>query len=162
MVRLEALGFVWPIENKGGVMKRHLWFSSLIFSAVLAAAFLASCGGESAAPAAKTYVVTYDGNGNTGGSVPVDTTRYQQGQTVAVRGNTGGLTNGVNVFDSWNTKPDATGTKFTQTDTFTMGSEDVTLYARWCTYQDVCGYQDVCTGTTCTTEYVCQSYYVCN
>ena len=36
-----------------------------------------------------TYTVTYDGNDSTGGSVPVDTTNYEQGQTVTVLGEYG-------------------------------------------------------------------------
>lgn len=34
------------------------------------------------------YKVTYNGNGNTGGSVPVDSTVYDKGETVTVLGNT--------------------------------------------------------------------------
>ncbi|MCX8012737.1 MAG: hypothetical protein N3A02_00410, partial [Rectinema sp.] len=36
--------------------------------------------------------VIYDGNGATGGSVPVDSNKYLQGVTVTVLGNTGNLT----------------------------------------------------------------------
>ena len=37
------------------------------------------------------YTVTYNGNGNTSGSVPVDPNTYTQGATVTVLGNTGNL-----------------------------------------------------------------------
>ena len=38
-----------------------------------------------------TYSVTYNGNGNTSGSVPTDATAYSSGATVTVLGNTGSL-----------------------------------------------------------------------
>ena len=38
-----------------------------------------------------TFTVTYDGNGATGGSVPVDATAYNSGDQVTVLGNTGNL-----------------------------------------------------------------------
>ena len=41
--------------------------------------------------AASTYTVTYNGNGNTSGSVPTDATAYSSGATVTVKGNTGSL-----------------------------------------------------------------------
>jgi len=77
-----------------------------------------------------TYV-TYNGNGNTGGSVPVDSTNYQQGQTVTVVGNTGNLVNTGDTFAGWNTQANGSGTTYTQGQTFTMGTSNVTLYAMW-------------------------------
>jgi hypothetical protein len=47
---------------------------------------IASCGGSGGGVG-----VTYDGNGSTGGSVPVDTTSYEEGQIVTILGNTGNL-----------------------------------------------------------------------
>ena len=38
-----------------------------------------------------TYSVTYNGNNNTGGSVPTDTNKYQQGAQVVVIANAGNL-----------------------------------------------------------------------
>ena len=78
-----------------------------------------------------TYTVTYNGNGNTGGSVPIDTTNYVQGQTVTVFGNTGNLVNTGYSFSSWNMAANGTGTSYTQGQTFPMGSANVTLYAMW-------------------------------
>jgi uncharacterized repeat protein (TIGR02543 family) len=34
-------------------------------------------------------------------------------------------------FSGWNTKADGTGTAYQAGGTFTMGSADVTLYAKW-------------------------------
>jgi hypothetical protein len=78
-----------------------------------------------------TYRVTYNGNGNTGGIVPVDSTSYQQGQTVTVLGNTGGLVLAGSIFSGWNTASDGNGTTYAQGQTFAMGSASVTLYAKW-------------------------------
>ncbi len=79
------------------------------------------------------YTLTYNGNGNTGGSVPVNSTSYQEGQTVTVSGNTGGIFKNGYVFVGWNTHSDGSGTTYTQGQTFTMGLENVTLYAAWAT-----------------------------
>jgi uncharacterized repeat protein (TIGR02543 family) len=78
-----------------------------------------------------TYTVTYNGNGNDGGSVPVDTTNYEQGQTVTVLGNSGGLSLTDYAFTGWNTQADGNGTGYTQSQTFSMVTENVTLYAQW-------------------------------
>jgi len=75
------------------------------------------------------YTVTYDGNGSDGGSVPSDSTNYEQGQTVTALGNTGSLVKAGCSFAGWNTLADGTGTTYTQTQTFLMGSANVTLYA---------------------------------
>jgi len=78
-----------------------------------------------------TYTVTYNGNGSTGGAVPVDTTSYEPGQTVTVLGNTGNLIQTDSTFAGWNTKADGTGTPYAQGQTFPMGSANATLYAKW-------------------------------
>jgi len=85
------------------------------------------------------YTVTYDGNGNTGGSVPVDPTDYEEGDIVVIPGNTGYLLK-INVagvsyrFEGWNTQADGTGTTYTQGQTFMMGTADVTVYTKWTAY----------------------------
>ncbi len=80
---------------------------------------------------APTYTVTYNGNGNTGGSVPVDSTGYEQGQTVTVLGNTGNLVKAGSSFSGWNTLANGSGTSYTQGQTFAIGAANVTLYAKW-------------------------------
>lgn len=78
-----------------------------------------------------TYTVTYNGNGNTGGVVPVDNTNYQQGQTVTVLGNTGNLVLSGSTFSGWNTQSDGGGNLYSAAETFPMGNANVTLYATW-------------------------------
>jgi uncharacterized repeat protein (TIGR02543 family) len=88
-------------------------------------------GGEGAANTNPTYTVRYDGNGNTGGSAPVDATNYEQGQIVTVLGNTGNLVNSGYTFAGWNTKAEGSGETYTQSQTCTMGSANLILYAKW-------------------------------
>jgi hypothetical protein len=76
------------------------------------------------------FTVTYNGNGATGGSVPVDSTSYTSGATVTVLGNTGNLTEADGTFAYWNTEADGTGTVYNRSATFAI-TADVTLYAQW-------------------------------
>jgi len=73
-----------------------------------------------------TYKVTYDGNGATGGSVLVDNNTYEEGATVTILGNTGGLANidgetEAYYFNGWNTQADGSGTGYVVDDTFHHG-----------------------------------------
>ena len=80
---------------------------------------------------APTYTVTYSGNGNTGGSVPIDSGAYIQGETVTVLGNTGSLVKSGHTFAGWNTAADGKGTNYTAGAGFIIGNTNVTLYAKW-------------------------------
>lgn len=77
------------------------------------------------------YTVTYNGNGNTGGSVPVDSdSPYTSDATVTVLGNSGSLVKSGYTFLGWNTESDRSGTNYTAGSTFDI-NDDVTLYAVW-------------------------------
>lgn len=81
-----------------------------------------------------TYTVTYDGNGNTGGTAPVDANSpYNFGSTVTVLANTGNLVRTGFTFAGWNTAANGSGTSYAATGavTFTLGAANVVLYARW-------------------------------
>jgi uncharacterized repeat protein (TIGR02543 family) len=79
-----------------------------------------------------TYAITYNGNGNTSGSVPTDSTNYEEGATVTVLGNTGNLAKDPDgIFIGWNTEADGSGTLYAPLQSITMGAANVTLYARW-------------------------------
>ena len=115
------------------------WYSAARGMAAAAFTLLAmACGGggggygsSSSNPPPATYTVTYNGNGSTGGSVPTDSGAYAQGATVTVLGNTGSLVKTGDSFTGWNTVAGGTGTTYTQGQTFTMGTANVTLYAQW-------------------------------
>ncbi|OKP93860.1 InlB B-repeat-containing protein, partial [Paenibacillus sp. P46E] len=78
-----------------------------------------------------TYTVTYNGNGNTGGTVPTDSNSYPQGDVVTVLGNTGTLVKSGYTFAGWNTAANGSGTDYAANATFSMGSANATLYAKW-------------------------------
>ncbi|AKL96539.1 hypothetical protein CACET_c30950 [Clostridium aceticum] len=78
-----------------------------------------------------TYTVTYDGNGSTGGTVPTDSNSYEENAIATVLGNTGNLIKIGYTFGGWNTAADGNGTNYSAGSTFTMGSENITLYAKW-------------------------------
>lgn len=77
--------------------------------------------------------VTYNGNGSTGGTVPLDSIGYPQGTMVTVRGNTGNLIRSGYNFAGWNTAANGSGTTYASGNTFAIGAVDVTLYAIWTT-----------------------------
>ena len=80
-------------------------------------------------------MLTYSGNGNTGGSVPAVRVTYASGDTVVVLGNTGALVNAGYVFMGWNTAADGSGTAYAPGATFAIAA-NTTLYAQWIRYID--------------------------
>jgi len=80
---------------------------------------------------APTVTLSYDGNGHTGGTAPVDGSDYTNGQSASVAGNTGSLVKEGSVFRGWNTSADGSGTDYAPGSALTMGLADVTLYAKW-------------------------------
>jgi len=78
-----------------------------------------------------THTVTYDGNGSTGGTVPVDSKGYASGASVTILANTGSLVKSGNVFSNWNSKADGSGTSYTPGAAFSMSTANTTLYANW-------------------------------
>lgn len=82
--------------------------------------------------AASSYSVTYNGNDNTGGSVPTDATSYSAGDIVTVKGNTGSLVKTGQTFLGWSTSATASsGTFYPAGYKFEMPASNVTLYAVW-------------------------------
>jgi uncharacterized repeat protein (TIGR02543 family) len=80
---------------------------------------------------AGTYTVTYDGNTNTGGSVPIDASSpYSTASTVTVLGNTGSLVKAGYSFNGWNTLANGSGTSYAPAATFSI-TADTTLFAQW-------------------------------
>ena len=72
----------------------------------------------SAAPAIIGPTVIYDGNGNTGGTTPVDSkSPYTVGSTVGVPG-MGGLVKEGYQFNGWNTVADGSGVRYVPAQNF--------------------------------------------
>lgn len=78
-------------------------------------------------PAKTTYTITYDGNGNSGGSVPSPTTGAG---SVALAVNSGLLVKSGNHFGNWNTKADGSGISYALGSSYNLIA-NVTLYAMW-------------------------------
>lgn len=79
------------------------------------------------AVAVVSYTITFDGNTNSGGNVPVVITG--SGNKTLV-GNTGLLLKTNYTFKGWNTSADGTGTHYNVGATYNLQA-DVTLYAEW-------------------------------
>jgi uncharacterized repeat protein (TIGR02543 family) len=76
------------------------------------------------------HTVTYNGNGNTDGTAPVDiNSPYTNRSTVIVLGH-GDLERADHVFGGWNTEMDGNGTNYASDAMFSI-TENITLYARW-------------------------------
>jgi len=74
--------------------------------------------------------VTYNGNGNSSGSLPVDSTAYVLNATVTVLNNSGGLAKSGYLFEGWNTAADGSGISYQPGTTFVI-TAPTTLYAKW-------------------------------
>lgn len=83
------------------------------------------------------FSVTYNGNGNSGGTAPIDGGSYSSGATVTVRDNTGALAKTGFTFGGWNTLANGTGTNYAAGSTFKI-SADTNLYAKWPNMLDYC------------------------
>jgi uncharacterized repeat protein (TIGR02543 family) len=77
-----------------------------------------------------TYTVTYNGNGNDGGTAPTDSNNYREGATVTVA-SVGTLVKTANTLSGWNTAANGSGTSHAAASTFAIGTANVTLYAQW-------------------------------
>ena len=104
---------------------------------VLGLVLMACQSPESSQSSGPPYKVTYRNTTvSTTGTVPVDTTVYQPGDTVTVLGNTGHLSWPPFTFDSWNTKNNGGtlggggGTRYREGDTFVIHA-NVVLYGTW-------------------------------
>ncbi|MFZ4725142.1 MAG: InlB B-repeat-containing protein [Paludibacter sp.] len=83
----------------------------------------------SATFAIDTYTVTYDGNGNLGGSVAAPTSAdYNASITLA---GVGTLTKTGYTFSGWNTAANGSGTSYAGGVSFTIPASNTTLYAQW-------------------------------
>lgn len=79
---------------------------------------------------AEGYTVTYDGNGATTGTVPVDGSSYTVGDTVSTADQST-LAQTGHTFGGWNTESDGSGVSRIAGAGFPMPASNVTLYAQW-------------------------------
>jgi len=77
-----------------------------------------------------TFTVTYNGNGSTGGTLPVDANSYPAGASVTAAA-AGTLVKTGSTFTGWNTKAAGTGTAHAAGSIYAIGAANDTLYAQW-------------------------------
>ena len=87
-------------------------------------------------PPLPNYTVEYNGNGATGGNIPVPVymSPYTATTSITIGGNTGSLTKSTapSTFSRWNTAADGSGTNYGTGYTTTYnGGASITLYAIW-------------------------------
>jgi uncharacterized repeat protein (TIGR02543 family) len=94
---------------------------------------LVSCKKEETPPpvTATKYSVTYLGNGNTSGAIPVDGNSYDSGASATALSNDGSLVKTGFSFVGWNTAADGSGTDYIPGSAIAIGSSNVVLYAKW-------------------------------
>jgi len=76
------------------------------------------------------YSVSYVGNGNTSGYVPVDNKQYLSGEVAIILGK-GSLDRIGYDFSNWNTNQQGNGVSYNPSEIITIGTSNVTLYAIW-------------------------------
>jgi uncharacterized repeat protein (TIGR02543 family) len=74
--------------------------------------------------------IVYNGNGGTGGTVPLDTTGYAPNASATVSGNTGNLSKAGHTFGGWATAATQPWTVYSPGDTI-HPTQTTTLYAVW-------------------------------
>lgn len=79
----------------------------------------------------KTFNITYEGNGNTGGVPPVDNSSYKSGDLAIVLGNSNQMTKAGQSFAGWNTRSDASGIGYKPGQAFPIADTNVILYGVW-------------------------------
>jgi len=77
------------------------------------------------------YTVSYYGNGNKSGSVPIDNKKYKLDGNVTVMGNVGNLAKYGYVFAGWNTKADGTGVNYAGGNESFKIKGNTVLYVNW-------------------------------
>lgn len=76
-----------------------------------------------------SYTLTYDGNGNSGGTPPAGGS-HPAGGTVTVSYNTGSLIKTCATFNGWNTAANGSGTSYAPGAPLTLNADTI-LYAQW-------------------------------
>ena len=79
---------------------------------------------------ARRYTITFDGNGNTSGSVPMEKDSFLSKATYTLPTTTDLVKTGYKI-SCWNTKADGTGTDYSLGSTITFATSDIVLYAKW-------------------------------
>lgn len=95
---------------------------------------ITTAGGDCGAVPTTTginYIVTYDSNTATSGTVPASATIARSGATLTLATNSGTLAKTNYTFGGWNTAADGSGTTYAVSSTSYLPIADSTLYAQW-------------------------------
>ncbi|GEM_PF-5840674 len=76
------------------------------------------------------YTVSYDSNGATGGTAPIDSTAYLKDDWAIVQPQDSLARTGY-IFEKWTTQPNGGGSSYLPGDSLQIGDDDVVLYAKW-------------------------------
>lgn len=119
--------FVIIISRHGGTVNK-MKNVTIKMLALFLSIFIASC--FSVTKDTKTYTITYDSNGSTSGSIPVDSNAYEEGATATVLDGSTLVKTGY-VFTGWNTADDASGKSYNSGDSLKIETTNIILYAKW-------------------------------
>ena len=123
----------YTTDGTNPTMASSLYNSPIVINTGVTIKAIGVVGGYQSSPVATfdyavgTHTVTYNGNGNTGGTVPIDNNLYAKNSTVTVLSNSGGLTRSGYTFSGWT---DGSST-YTANSSYTMGSSNVIFTAIW-------------------------------
>jgi uncharacterized repeat protein (TIGR02543 family) len=108
---LPGLDYEFTAEAENSVGRHPYFFGPSVYGAPLSA--------------------TYKGQSNTSGSVPVDSTIYLRNGSVLVSGNTGSLARTGYTWGGWTDNSNGSGTVYTGGESYTLGTSNLILYAKW-------------------------------
>jgi len=77
------------------------------------------------------YTVTYSNQDSTGGTVPIDATSYNIGQSAVIKANTGNLAKTGYSFAGWTVASNGSGTVYQSGSTYEFTTQSITLYPQW-------------------------------
>jgi len=83
-----------------------------------------------------TYTITYYGDDRDGGTVPSDSTSYEEGASVTAI-SAGTMTKTDLAFKGWNTEFGGGGTSYYPGEAFSMGTISLELFAQWESYNSL-------------------------
>jgi uncharacterized repeat protein (TIGR02543 family) len=75
--------------------------------------------------------ITYYGQSNTSGAVPVESSTYLRNGSITVSGNTGTLARTGYTWAGWTVNSSGSGTVYTGGENYTLGNSNLNLYAKW-------------------------------
>jgi uncharacterized repeat protein (TIGR02543 family) len=104
-----------------------------VLLSIMAVMFLLGCKDvfhpeDTVIPDGKNYTVSFDRNGGSG-TVP-DSITKKSGESITLP-NAGNLSRTDYTFEGWNTNASGSGTNYTAGSSFTVPTQNVTLYAKW-------------------------------